>query len=388
MEIKGSLYKVPGLISRLKALLVLSLAPSNTSWNMLQICVVGYGAVGTVLGMLLERNGETQVTAVCRSSYEIMKSQGVTIKSELYGTFENYKPARVVRYTEEAADRTYDYVICAAKFVPELISTAELLGPLLSCTSTIVLIQNGIGIHEDIQAAAPDATIISAATWTTSTVVEGGAVIRHGKSDRLVFGIHSPGKPLDDTAKAIAQSRLEKLTDILKAAGCAAETTSDIELFKWQKNFGNIGLSSFCTLSRSSLATLFSNKFLPVGVPVVRGLMKEALAIGLAEGHELTQADFQFNLDRAARLFGEESAKTSIPPFTPEHFKPSMLVDLESGRPMEVEGIIGVVVRKGRAAGIECPMLETAYATLLLLQEPLLQAAKSKLGSGGPSKLL
>ena len=53
--------------------------------------------------------------------------------------------------------------------------------------------------------------------------------------------------------------------------------------------------------------------------------------------------------------FDEEVASAADPPFTPVHFKPSMQVDLESGRPIEVQGIVGGVVKRGRTAGVSSP---------------------------------
>jgi 2-dehydropantoate 2-reductase len=53
--------------------------------------------------------------------------------------------------------------------------------------------------------------------------------------------------------------------------------------------------------------------------------------------------------------FAESLAERADPPFTPVHYKPSMLVDFEAGRPMEIEGIVGGVIREGRKAGIVSP---------------------------------
>ncbi len=53
-------------------------------------------------------------------------------------------------------------------------------------------------------------------------------------------------------------------------------------------------------------------------------------------------------------------------------FKPSMLVDLEAGRPIEVEAIVGGIVKRAKTAGVLIPRLETIYASLLLVQHTLI----------------
>ena len=67
------------------------------------------------------------------------------------------------------------------RFVPDVITTSRILGPLLAHTSTFVLVQNGIGVHEELRGAVPSATIISACAWVDATAVDGGNVINHGR---------------------------------------------------------------------------------------------------------------------------------------------------------------------------------------------------------------
>ena len=73
------------------------------------------------------------------------------------------------------------------RFIPDIITTPRLLEPLLSSTSTFVLLQNGIGVHEDLRRAVPAATIISICAWTDATAINGGNVIRHGRMVCIVL---------------------------------------------------------------------------------------------------------------------------------------------------------------------------------------------------------
>lgn len=71
----------------------------------------------------------------------------------------------------------------APRFIPDLISTAEVLGPLLGRTNTFVLIQNGIGIESGLrEAVGTEAMIISGCAWINTTTCDDGAVLKHGGS--------------------------------------------------------------------------------------------------------------------------------------------------------------------------------------------------------------
>ncbi len=63
-------------------------------------------------------------------------------------------------------------------------------------------------------------------------------------------------------------------------------------------------------------------------------------------------------------------------------FKPSMLVDLEAGRPMEVEAIVGGILKRARQAGMSTPRLDTIYATLIVMQQILVLRRGSRTSAG------
>lgn len=71
-------------------------------------------------------------------------------------------------------------VICRA--LPDVITTPDLLGPLVDKSDAFVLIQNGVGIESDLQKRVPDIPIISACAWVDATVVDAGRrLTQHGK---------------------------------------------------------------------------------------------------------------------------------------------------------------------------------------------------------------
>lgn len=74
-----------------------------------------------------------------------------------------------------------------------------------------------------------------------------------------------------------------------------------------------------------------------------------------ASGIPISDGAVAYALEQTEKEHSEAYGAKADPPFVPVHFKPSMLVDLEAGRPMEVEGIIGTVVKKAKQHGISVP---------------------------------
>ena len=158
----------------------------------------------------------------------------------------------VVRTVAEAADRPYAYIICAFKYVPEVTTTPALLAPLLAALTrdalhptTFVLLQNGIGIEDDLLAAlaattAP-AAVISGCCWVDVTAVDGGRRVVHtGTRQRLVLGYHRP--PLSDSEAAPAwfsddtsKKSLEDLCSLFRAGGSVTDAAPDADIARWRK---------------------------------------------------------------------------------------------------------------------------------------------------------
>ena len=165
----------------------------------------------------------------------------------------------MVRTVEEAADRTYAYIICALKCVPEISTTPAVLAPLISklaatapspaadlpssststSTTTFVLLQNGIGIEDDLLdvlgvISAPTA-VISGCCWVDTTAVDGGRkVVQHG-NERLVLGYHRPVSSLVGFSEDAAKKALGELVALLRAGGSVVEAAPDADVARWRK---------------------------------------------------------------------------------------------------------------------------------------------------------
>ena len=140
-----------------------------------KVLVHGSGAIGAIYIYILQQSGCT-VTAVCRSNYSAVKANGFTIDSDKFGKNIKVRPDHVVQSPAEAASQglgPFDYIIVSTKALPgQKLSTPEIIRPAVTeGETTIVLIQNGIGIEDEYAAAFPKNILISCVVYLPTTQI-------------------------------------------------------------------------------------------------------------------------------------------------------------------------------------------------------------------------
>ncbi|KAI0784791.1 ketopantoate reductase PanE/ApbA C terminal-domain-containing protein [Abortiporus biennis] len=335
------------------------------------VCLVGFGAIGAIYAYALDRSSKVRVTAVCRSNYSTISENGLEIISDKVGRCSSWKPYRVVRAVEEAADRTYSFIICAMKCVPEILSTPTILGPILSkltpdSETAFVLLQNGIGIEDDLQTylnkKGLKTPILSGCCWIDTTAVNGGKTVTQYGTERLALGYHVPSVHEDSSnfSENLAKQKLDSLCNMLHSGGVTPEPVDDIDAARWRKVLWNASFSTICTLSRSTVGDVLA---VPSAKLAIAQVMAEVLSVARATLPE-----------KAAATLPDTVIKQIIDHENPgSTFKPSMLVDLEHGRPMEVEAIVGGVLKRASAVAVPTPRLDLIYAGLSVIQKGLLE---------------
>ncbi|KAI0338877.1 2-dehydropantoate 2-reductase [Trametopsis cervina] len=334
-----------------------------------KVCVVGFGAIGSLYAFALEKSGKAEVTAVCRSNYTTVSQHGLAIISDKLGTRPPWHPTRVVRDVEEAADQQYSYIICANKCLPDLHKTSDILRPLLntlhnSPSTSIVLLQNGIGMEDDIQETLRDLgldnPVISGCAWVDVTVTEEGRTVAQHGNERLVLGYHTPISTTN-FSEAASRAALTRFCDLLALGGVSPEST-DIDIARWRKVLWNASFSTVCTLTRSRVGDVLA---VSEARASLLDIMSEVLQVARAV-LPANAAVKQVLHDQVAQDIVNNENPASV-------FKPSMLQDLEGGRPMEIEAIVGGILKRAKAKGIEVPRLTLVYAGLKVLQIQLMQ---------------
>jgi len=315
--------------------------------------IAGAGAIGAYIGARMARAG-MEVTLFARGAHlQAMRECGVRVKSA-EGDFEA-RP-RVVGALAEAGPVDVVFLGVKAHSLPQL---APHLHSVLGPETTVVSTQNGVpwwffqgfagpgeGIRLErvdpggvISAAIEPRRVLGSIVYFSTEIIEPG-VILHTEGNRI-----SLGEP-DGTRS----SRSRAIADALIAAGLRCPVTTHIRNEIWVKILGNVAFNPISALTRATLAQMVRD---PDVSALVRNIMQEARAVAERLGLELA-----VTIDQ--RMAG--AAKVG------EH-KTSMLQDLEAGRPLELEAVVGAVVELGERLGLPMVHTRTVYACAKLLAQ-------------------
>jgi 2-dehydropantoate 2-reductase len=302
-----------------------------------RFAILGTGGIGGFYGARLAASG-LDVTFVGRSDVEVLRRDGLHVTSPL-GDID----LPTVRATDEpSAVGPVDVVVVTLKTTAND-RLAELVGPLVGPGTVVVSMQNGFGVDEQLAAAAPGATVLGALCFICSTRVAPGR-IEHLDYGRVTLGELGVGG-----APAGITSAMRDLIAELEAAGIEVAPRDDLIAARWQKLMWNVPFNGLSVVLDAGTDEL-------VGDPGVRALaiamMDEIAAAAEAHGHPVGDG---FG-DRMVR-----NTETMVP------YAPSMKLDFDAGRPMELAAIYDAPLAVAASLGVEMPHVETVAAQLHLL---------------------
>ena len=317
----------------------------------MKFLIVGAGAIGAYIGARMAQAG-LDVTLFARGPHlRAMQENGVQVKST-DGDFQA-RP-RVVGSLGEAGSSDVVFLGVKAHSLPQL---APQLTTVLGAETTVVSTQNGIpwwyfqgfggqwdGLRLErvdpggVIAQAIEARRVVGSIVYFSTEITAPGVIEHIEGNRI-----SLGEPTGTRS-----DRIRKIAEALVASGLRCPITTHLRQEIWVKAMGNASLNPVSALTRSTIAQMLRD---PGVAEVIRNIMLEVEAVS----HKLGM-DLPVSVDQ--RMAGAEKVG--------EH-KTSMLQDLESGRPMELEALVGSVVELGEKVGIAMPYTRTVYSCTKLL---------------------
>jgi 2-dehydropantoate 2-reductase len=302
------------------------------------VLVVGAGAIGAFYGGVLARAGG-EVSVVARSDFNAVARDGYRIDSVLGDL--SFRPHRVLR--EPAG--TPDFLLVATKLVRGL-DRAALIRPALGAATAIVLVQNGIGIEDEIAQAFPGHELISAIAYAAVSREAPGHVRHHSDFTRLVLGRYPRGGSL----------AAERLAGLVRQGGSSAQVADDIVGERWKKCAWNTVFNPISALG-GGLGTkdILSSE---ANVAFVREAITEVCAIAAASGHALAADTVEKTISGTLRM---------------PNYVCSMGQDVLAGRALESEALLGNAVRVARRHSVPVPRLESLYH--------LLQALEQKLGA-------
>ncbi|KAI9373281.1 ketopantoate reductase PanE/ApbA-domain-containing protein [Aspergillus egyptiacus] len=315
------------------------------------ILLVGAGGVGTIAALNLSKGGQAKVTAVLRSNYKKVTTDGFHIKSIDHGEIQGWRPAQVLNGIPETTSQEFDYIVLSTKNIPDNPPTiADLISPAITPGRTIiVLIQNGLNIERPFVQKYPHNICLSGVSLIGSHETSPGH-IEHDDRDRLIVGaFHNPN--LD---RAVQDDAAREFVRIYGAGGkteCVFAGMDEVPFQRWRKLVYNACLNTICAIT--GLDTGRIRLAGDVVETLLKPAMREIVAAAAACGVLLPE--------------GIVEEMVEIDPLT-IYLKPSMLEDVESGNLTEFENLLGEPLREGTSRGVEMPTATFLYHTLKAMQ--------------------
>jgi 2-dehydropantoate 2-reductase len=321
----------------------------------MKITVVGAGAIGGYLGTRLAIAGEDVTFIARRRNLEAINADGFRLVLE-DGTQEHAKNVRAVQRMAEAGPQ--DVVLITLK-AHQLREVVDELPALYGPDTMVVSMVNGVpwwyfhalpGPHEGrpVTAVDPDGAIaraIPAERVIGSVVYPAAELVAPGLVKLVEGNRFTVGEPSNERTP-----RVETLSQALMKAGFKAPVSRDIRSELWIKLWGNLSFNPISALTHATLQDIA--RFGPTR-ELARRMMAEGQAVAEALG-------VRFKITLEQRLAGAEAVGAH---------KTSMLQDVEAGRALELEALVGAVIELGRIAGVPTPTIEAVYAATKLLEQ-------------------
>jgi 2-dehydropantoate 2-reductase len=299
--------------------------------------IIGTGAVGGFYGACLQRAG-FEVHFLMHSDYEHVRNHGLVIESK-EGDF---TLPRVHAYQDVREIPATDVIVIALKATQNRL-LAQLLPPLITEDSIVLVLQNGLGVEEEIAQIVGSIPIIGGLCFLCSNKI-GPGHIHHIDYKAITVAEYAKGyEPCGITERMI------QLTHDFKEADIPIILIEDLWLARWKKLVWNIpynGLSVVLNATTQELMADINSRSL------VEQLMREVLMGTQTSNQSIPEAFIQQMLEHTEKM---------IP------YRTSMKIDYDEHRPMEVEAILGNPLRSAQARGIELPQISMLYQQLKFL---------------------
>jgi 2-dehydropantoate 2-reductase len=321
----------------------------------MKICIVGAGAIGGLMGVKLALSEE--VTFIARGpNLEAIANRGMKLVAE-DGT-EHVVNVRATNDMQEAGEQ--DVVILAMK-AHQIEPVARSLRAMFGENTIVVTTQNGIpwwyfqkhgGEFEGRRLESVDPNgilaetievrrIIGCIVYPAAELISPG-VVRHIEGNRFPVG------ELDGAETA----RVKVISETFSKAGFKSPVLKDIRSEIWLKLWGNLSFNPISALTHATLGDICR---FPLTRDLAANMMREAEAIANKLG-------IKFRVSLEKRIAGAEKVGAH---------KTSMLQDIESGKQVEVEALVGAVVELGRLTQTPTPHIDAVYASVSLLAKTL-----------------
>jgi 2-dehydropantoate 2-reductase len=298
----------------------------------MKIAILGAGGIGGLYGGLLARAGE-DVTFVARGEQlDALRREGLTVVRD-HETF----TVRPVSATGDPAAAGAAALVLLTVKTYQLETALASLPPLLGPETVVLPLLNGVDIQERVAARVGAGRVLAGLTYMPANRPRPGVVHQPGPARRMVFGEPAGGP----------SPRVRTLETVFRRAGLEAEASGEMPRELWHKFMLVTCNGGVCGVTAAPIGRVMTDADTRA---LYRDCALEVEAVARARGVALPGDAVEETLAHADT--------------TPPANRPSLLQDLEAGRPLELESLNGAMARFGRALGVAVPVNTFIYGAL------------------------
>ena len=299
----------------------------------MKIATVATGGIGGFLAVKLSKSGH-QVATIARGAHlRAILDAGLTLEHPLGK--ETVHPWIATDDASRVGE--VDAIIFGVKG-DALEEAARACLPMLGRETVVIPFLNGVEAADRLMEILPERCVANGMAQVSTTISAPGVIKQTGEFNQFVFAERD----------SIPSTRIDALRAALNEAGVSAPKSDDIERDVWSKFVLFSGVSGVTAAARCTIGDIAR---IPELGALFRLVIAETATIGRALGVALEDGIEASIWERVQALPGAMRASTAI--------------DLENGRPLEIDWISGAAARLSEKAGVDAPMNKAIYALLL-----------------------
>ncbi|MBM32171.1 MAG: hypothetical protein CL764_04840 [Chloroflexi bacterium] len=295
-----------------------------------KIVIMGSGAVGTYFGSMLSKAGLDVVFIARGEHLKKLSSSGVSVKS----FWDNFViPVNAIDSPDFVGE--VDLILYCVKTYSNKIAIKE-MSPLVGNKTIILTIQNGISSADQISKEYGWENLLEGSTYIEVSRENPGTVTQTGETALIRFGHRK------NTFKY-----LNSVKEVLSVKGIQIEISNDIESVLWSKLILVGAIGPIMASTRSSFVDILDS---PYGKSICEKMMQEIYLVAKSKGVFLPSDLVEKNLNYLLK--------------DKENIQSSLQQDILSGKPLELDDLMGAALKIGKNNGIDMPVCESFYTVL------------------------
>ena len=296
--------------------------------------IIGTGAIGGFYGAKLQKS-DLDIHFLLHNDYEYVQKHGLVIDS-IDG---NFSLPQINAYNDVGKMPICDVVIISLKTTQNHL-LPHLLPNLITSNSIVLVLQNGLNIEPMVAEIVGNQRVMGGLCFICSQKV-GPGHIRH-----LDYGAVTLGDYAANYQACGLTKRMEEIAQDFTNAGISSSLTPDLMLARWKKLVWNVPFNALSVVLNTTTDKIINNEY---SYKLSAQLMQEVVAAAAGCDRFIPTRFIQEMLDKTAKM-------------TP--YSPSMKLDFEAQRPLEVEAILGNPLRVAQEVKVQVPKMEMLYQQL------------------------